>query len=159
MSPWGWRPERTQGIWRHGPLWLKPLVAVSPWAGAVVCALLMYVVGDTLTTAKGVLFDLPDAGFAEGADTSLVALAIPLRNETTVFFDDARYAIDDGTSAAVLREHLSDRIAKAPHKNLLVLSDRRIPSGDLMRLVAIAHDSGAEKVLLADKHVKEARNE
>jgi len=158
MSPWGWRPERTQGIWRHGPLWLKPLVTVSPWAAVVICSMLIYVVSDSLTAAKGVLFDLPDAGFAEGADTSLVALVMPLKNETTVFFDDARYAIDDGTSLSVLGEHIADRLGKVPRKTLLVLSDRRIPCGDLMRLAGVARSSGVEKVFFANKHA-EARNE
>jgi len=155
MSPWGWRPERTQGIWRHGPLWFKPLVNVSPWAAAVVCCLLMYVVGTSLTSAKGVLFDLPDAEIADGAETSLVALVLPLRNETTVFFDDARYSLDDGKSAAVLGEHLAERIGKVPQKTLLVLSDWRIPCGDLSRFAALARSSGVEKILFANKHGEE----
>jgi len=156
MSSWGWRPERTQGIWRHGPLWLKPLVAVSPWAAATVCLLLMYVVGDSLTAAKGILFELPDAGVAEGEATSLVALVMPLKNETTVFFDDARYSIDDGSSVAVLGEHLAERVSKVPNKTLLVLADRRIPCGDLMRIAAIARTSGAGKVLFANRHAEDA---
>ena len=24
MSPWGWTPERTLGIWRYGAIWLRP---------------------------------------------------------------------------------------------------------------------------------------
>lgn len=152
MSPWGWRPERTQGIWRHGPLWIKPLVIASPWAAVVICCMLMYVVGNALTAEKGVLFDLPDTDAADGAQTSLVALVMPLRNETTVFFDDARYAIADGTAAAVLGKDLADRLGRVPQKTLLVLADRRIPCGDLMRLAAIARSSGVEKVLFANKH-------
>lgn len=155
MSPWGWRPERTQGIWRHGPLWLRPLVMISPWAAAALCFMLMYVVGDALTTSKGVLFDLPDAGLADGEATSLVALVMPLRNETTVFFDDARYAIDDGTSAAILGEHLANRVGKVQQKTLLVLADRRIPGGDLAQLAAIARSSGVRKVLFANKRTAE----
>jgi len=159
VSPWGWRPERTQGIWRHGPLWLRPLIMVSPWAAAALCYMLMYVVGDALTSAKGVLFDLPDAGLADGEATSLVALVMPLRNETTVFFDDARYAIDDGTSAAVFGEHLAERIDKVPQKTLLVLADRRIPAGDLAQIAALARSSGAKKVLFANKQSEEGVGE
>jgi len=152
MSPWGWRPERTQGIWRHGPLWFRQLALLSPWASAALGLMLMYVVGDSLTAARGLLFDLPDAAHGEGEATSLVALVVPLKNETTVFFDDARYTIDDGTSAAGFGGSLSDRIARSPHKTLLVLADRRVPSGDLVQIAAIARASGVKKVLLANKH-------
>jgi len=155
MSPWGWCPERTQGIWRHGPLWFRQLAALSPWATALVCMMLMYVVGDSLTAARGVLFDLPDASPDEGEATSLVALVMPLKNETTVFFDDARYTIGDGTSAAVFGENLASRIARSPQKTLLVLADRRIPGGDLAQIAAIARSSGVEKLLLANKHAED----
>lgn len=155
MSPWGWRPERTQGIWRHGPLWLKPLVVVSPWAAAALALMTTYVVGDTLTAARGTLFDLPDADFAEGARTSLVALVMPLRNEPTVFFDDARYSLDDGASVTTLGEHLTDRMGRSPQKTLLVLADRRIPWNDLAKFASVARKSGVEKVLFANKHAEE----
>jgi len=156
MSPWGWRPERTQGIWRHGPLWFRPLAAISPWASAALCLMLMYVVGDSLTAAHGVLFDMPGFCLDEGAATSLVALVMPLKNETTVFFDDARYSVDDSTSAAVFRENLAERLSRIPNKTLLVLADRRIPVGDLAHIAAIARMSGAQKILLANKHVKDS---
>jgi len=155
MSPWGWRPERTQGIWRHGPLWFKPLVAVAPWAAATLAFMTMYVVGDTLTAACGTLFDLPDADFAEGARTSLVALVMPLRNETTVFFDDARYSLEEGSSVTTLGEHLADRMGRSPQKTLLVLADRRIPWDDLAKFASVARESGVEKVLFASKHAED----
>jgi len=155
VSPWGWRPERTQGIWRHGPLWFRPLVMVSPWAAAVLCYMTMHVVGGSLTAAKGVLFDLPGPGLADGEATALVVLVMPLRNETTVFFDDARYALDDGTSVAVLGEHLAERMGREPQKTLLVLADRRIPCGDLATLAAVARSSGADKVLFANKSAED----
>jgi len=155
MSPWGWRPERTQGIWRHGPLWLKPLVAISPWAAAVLALMTTYVVGDTLTAARGTLFDLPDADAAEGVRTSLVALVMPLRNETTVFFDDARYSLEDRASAASFGEHLAERAHRSPQKSLLVLVDRRVPWNDLATFAAVARSSGIEKLLFANKHAEE----
>lgn len=154
MSPWGWRPERTQGIWRHGPLWFRQLASLSPWASAALCFMLMYVVGGSLTAAPGLLFDLPDACHDEGEPTPLVALVMPLKNETTVFFDDARYSICDGTSAAVFGDNLAERMARGPCKTLLVLADRRIPGGDLAQIAAIARTSGVRKVLLANKRAE-----
>jgi len=156
MSPWGWRPERSQGIWRHGPLWFRQLASLSPWASAVLCLMLMYVVGDSLTAAKGVLFDLPEASRPdEGEVTSLVALVMPLKNETTVFFDDARYTIGDGALSAEFGKNLADRLAGSPCKTLMVLADRRIPGGDLAQIAAIARASGVKKILLANKHTED----
>jgi len=156
MSPWGWRPDRAQGIWRHGPLWFRPLSVLAPWASGALCLMLMYVVGDTLTVSKGVLFDLPDASSGEGEASALVAVVMPLKDETAVFFDDARYAIEDGASAAVLRDHLAERSGRLAKKTLLVLADRRIPCGDLMRLAEIAKASGLSKVLFANKRTEGA---
>jgi len=151
VSPWGWRPERTQGIWRHGPIWLRPIVTISPWAAAFLSLAVMYVVGDTMTAATGVLFDLPDAALAEDDTTSLVAVMLPLKNETAVFFDDARYFTDDASSMRVFSEHFSDCLSRTQKKTLLVLADRRIPYGDLARFASVVRACGAQKILFANR--------
>ena len=151
MSPWGWTPERTQGIWRHGSGWLRPFAAAVPWVTVLLLLLMLHIVGGTLTSAKGTLFDLPAAGLAEGEATGLVALAIPHAHETLVFFDDSRYVLDDAASMRVFCEHLSERVARSESKTLLVLADRRIHGGDLMDLAAVAKKGGAAKILFAQK--------
>jgi len=151
VSPWGWSPERTRGIWRHGPLWLKPLVSLSPLATAVLCLMTMYVVGNSQTMAKGVLFDLPEAACLAGVPTPLVAVVVPIKNETAVFFDDARYLVDDRASIALLGSHLAERTARLQQKTLLVLADRRVPCGDLSRLASVARAGGIDRLLFANK--------
>lgn len=155
MSPWGWRPARTQGIWQHGPLWLRPIVAVSPWAAAFLSLAVMYVTGSTMSSATGVLFDLPDAALAEEDATSLVAVVLPLKSETAVFFDDARYFTDDAASMGVFARDFTDCLARVPKKTLLVLADRRVPYGDLARFASVVRSCGAEKVLFANRHAEE----
>ena len=156
MSPWGWTPERTTGIWRHGAGWLRPFAAAAPWLTVLVLLLMLHVVAGTLTAAKGTLFDLPDAGLADGEATGLVALAIPHDHETLVFFDDSRYVLDDASSMRAFCEHLSERVARSESKTLLVLADRRIHGGDLMDLAAAAKRGGAAKVLFAQKRTEAA---
>ena len=151
MSPWGWTPERNLGIWRHGAGWLRPFVAAVPWLTVLVLLIMLYVASGTLTAAKGTLFDLPDAGLADGEATGLVALAIPHAHETLVFFDDSRYVLDDAASMRAFGEHLSERVRQSEPKTLLVLADRRIHGGDLMDIAAAAKMSGATKVLFAQK--------
>ena len=154
MSPWGWTPERTQGIWRHGAGWLRPFAAAAPWLTVLVLVLMLHVVGGTLTAAKGTLFDLPDEGLEEGEATGLVALAIPHAHETLVFFDDSRYVLDDAVSMRAFGEHLSERVARSESKTLLVLADRRIHGGDLMDIASIAKKGGVAKVLFAQKRAE-----
>ena len=64
-TPWKWTPERTLGIWRHGAAWTRPVTAAIPYLTVMLLLLMLHFVGGTLTSAKGVLFDLPDAGLAE----------------------------------------------------------------------------------------------
>ena len=156
MSPWGWRPERSPGIWRHGALWMRPFAAAVPWLTLLLLLLMFHVVAGTLTAAKGTLFELPDAGLAEGEATGLVALAIPHDHETLVFFDDSRYVLDDATSMSAFCEHLSERVARSESGTLLVLADRRIHGGDLMDLAAAAKKGGAARVLFAQKRTEAA---
>ena len=56
---WGWRPAQAEGIWRHGARWTKPLFAAVPWITLTLLLVMFGLVGDRLTAAPGVVFDLP----------------------------------------------------------------------------------------------------
>ena len=112
---------------------------------------MMHYVGGTFTSAKGVLFDLPEAGLAEGEATELVALVMPMPHETLVFFDDSRYVLGDASSAAALREHLAERLGRTANRTMLVLADRRVSGGELMKFATIARRGGVSKVLFAER--------
>lgn len=155
-TPWNWTPERTLGIWRHGAPWLRPLVAAAPYVTVLLLLLMMHVTGGALTAAKGVLFDLPDAGGDDGAATKLVALMLPHDDETLVFFDDSRYVLGDEASLGTLGENLSARAEKGHSRTLLVLADRRVSGGDLMKFAAMARRSGVDRILFAGKNKESA---
>ena len=152
MSPWGWKPERSLGIWRHGAAWLRPFAAAAPWLSVVLLVLLLHVVSGTLTAAEGTLFDLPSAAPTDAVlGEAPVALVMPVPRETLVFFDDTRYLLGEDASVRALGEQLATRFARASRKTLLVLADRRVAAGELMRLVALAKANGVERVLLSEK--------
>ena len=150
-TAWGWTPERTLGIWRHGAAWTRPVTAAVPFLTVVLLLAMLHFVGGTLTSAKGVLFDLPDAGLADGEATGLVALVMPMSHETLVFFDDSRYLLGDESSLRALGENLAMCVEKSPTKTLLVLADRRVAGGDLMRLASVARRNGVSRILFAEK--------
>ena len=151
MISWGWKPERSEGIWRYGLPAFIPVAVAAPWLSVIILILMFYIIGGTFTAAKGVLFDLPDAGIADGESTELVALVMPVRNETFVFFDDSRYVLSEPTSYDTLAKRLAERVSRTERKTLLVLCDRRVDGGELMKITALAKMSGAEKVLFAEK--------
>ena len=150
-SSFNWRPERTLGIWRCGAPCLKPFVACAPWVTVGLLLLMFHLVGGTLVSEKGVLFDLPDAGLADGEATGPVALITPVERDTLVFFDDSRYLLGDAASAASLAEHLAGSVARTKRRTVLALADRRVSAGDLMRFTSLARQSGVAKVLFAEK--------
>lgn len=159
MTPWGWSVGRPRGVRDGGIVWLQPFVAAVPWITVGLLFILMCRVGDAFTLAKGVAFDLPPAGGQlEGAVTPMVALVIPDPKEvkTLVFFDDARYTLGDWMSEKSLDTELSKRTADVSEKSLLVLADRGVPGGDIMRFAEIARLAGVKKVLFAEKNAGRA---
>ena len=157
MSPWKWSPERTQGIWRHGPAWIKPFAAAVPWLTVILLLLMLHMVSGTFVSERGMLFDLPESsGLDEGDSASFVALVMPMPHETLVFFDDARYTMGDETSASAFAAHLEDRVSKSDRKTLLVLADRRVATGELMKIAAMARRSGVGSILFAEKRAGKA---
>lgn len=151
MSQWGWTPERSQGIWRHGSVGLRPFLAAVPFLTILTILLQLHFASGTLTSADGVLFDLPDAEPTEAIDDSPVALMMPVARETLIFFDDTRYMMKDATSMQALEEQLTKSFAHGNAKSILVLADRRVASGDLMKFSSLAKKSGVRRILFAEK--------
>ena len=151
MSQWGWTPARNLGIWRYGAGWCRPIAAAIPYLTVVLLLLMMHVVGGTMTSYRGVLFDLPDGDRTDGEVSDLVALVMPVQRETMIMFDDARYLLGDAVSMRSFREDLANSAARKTGKSLLILADRRVSTGQLMEVVSAAKKSGVGKVLLADK--------
>ena len=151
MSPWGWTPERSPGIWRHGPAWLRPAAAATPYLTVGLLLLTLRFVSGTLAATEGTLFDLPAAEPTDAIDESPVALMMPMPRETLVFFDDTRYLMGDAASMRALGEQLANRFSQGTRKSLLVLADRRVAGGEMMRLASLAKASGVERILFAEK--------
>lgn len=154
-SEWGWSGRINGAAVRHDIAWLRPLVAAAPWATLAILVLMMSLLAGTLAIREGVLFELPDSGLGEGESTSLVALLLPVSHETLVFFDDARFILGDAQSMEAFRGQLSERAEKLKEGTLLVLADRRISTGELMRFAAVAKGGGIRQVLFAERRRKE----
>ena len=151
MSQWGWTPARNLGIWRYGAGWSRPIAAAIPCLTICLLLIMMHMVGGTLTSCRGVLFELPDGVPSDGEVSELVALVMPVQHETMIVFDDARYLLGDAASMRSFAEDLSGGAERRAGKTLLILADKRVSTGHLMEVVSAAKRSGVAKVLLADK--------
>ena len=151
MSQWGWTPARNLGIWRYGAGWSRPIAAAIPCLTVCLLLIMMHMIGGTMTSYRGVLFDLPEGALSDGEASELVALVMPVQHETMIVFDDARYLLGDAASMRSFGEDLSGSVERRTGKSLLILADRRVSTGHLMEIVSAAKRSGVGKVLLAGK--------
>ena len=151
---WGWHPRQSEGIWLHGCAWAKPLFAAAPWVTLIMLLVLFAFIGDRLPQVPGILCDLPPPVAGQAQATGLAALVLPgagVTEETLVFFDDARYSLSDETSVATLKERIGIRAGTEPSSTILLLADRRVPTGDVLRLVGLARESGLMRVQIAER--------
>lgn len=153
-SSWGWSTGRTSWAAGCGEHWFRPFVASAPWITLGVLILMLFIGGNALTAANGVLFELPEGDADQGARTSLVALVMPTKRETLVFFDDARFVFGDSLSRSTLVSQLTERAAKLGETTLLVLADRRTDAGVLMALATDARRAGMKRILFAEKNAE-----
>ena len=156
MSQWGWTPARNLGIWRYGAGWSRPIAAAIPCLTVCLLLIMMHMIGGTMTSCRGVLFELPDGALSDGEASELVALVMPVQHETMIVFDDARYLLGDAASMRSFVEDLSGSAERRTGKALLILADTRVSTGHLMEIVSAAKRSGVGKVLLAGKREGDA---
>ena len=142
------------GIWRHGPAWARPFVAAAPWVTVALLLALFVLVSPRVTAVPGLAFDLPKGEVKDAQDPALAAIVAPVPGDdekTLVFFDDARYVLPDDASEAVFRNSLDRRVASLQDKTLLLLVDRRVSSGTLMRIAGIVRSAGVKGLSVAEK--------
>lgn len=133
------------------------LVQMAPWLTVMLIAGLFAFLHGALAPVPSLLFDLPEAGAADSVKPGLVALLIPGDIEgaetdgTLVYFDDARYVLSDPASLDEFSSRLGERAVEAKCGVLTLLSDRRVPVGDVMKVMAIAKSRRLVHVQLAEK--------
>lgn len=137
--------------------WFRYLSQTAPWLTLLLTAVLFVFLQGTLSPVPSLLFDLPEAGAADSAKPGLVALLIPGDIEgaeedgTLVYFDDARYVLSDPLSLDEFSDRLGDRAIETKCGVLTLLTDKRVPTGDVMKIMALAKSARLLHVQLAEK--------
>lgn len=154
---WSRLIRRHRSIYRFGGVWAQALLASVPWIDALIVVVLLLAVNQRMVVSPGVLFDLPRAQLREGMHAGLTALMIsvardlPGADETLVFFDDDRYLIRDAEQMSVLSERVKSRVALGVRRDMLLLADKRVPHGDVVRFVNAVREAGVQRVNVAEK--------
>ncbi|MBR3924096.1 MAG: biopolymer transporter ExbD [Kiritimatiellae bacterium] len=137
--------------------WFRYLVQMAPWLTVLLIAAFFLILQSVMAPVPSLLFDLPEAGAADSVKPGLVALLIPGDIEgaetdgTLVYFDDARYVLSDPVSLEELSNRLGERAVETKSGVLTLLSDRRVPAGDVMKVMALAKARRLLHVQLAEK--------
>jgi len=154
---WSKDVRRHRSIYRFGAAWAQILLAAVPWINAVILVVLLLAINHRMVVSPGVMFDLPRAALREGSHPGLTALMIsvardvPGEDETFIFFDDDRYSVQDADQMTTLSEHVKGRVSIGANRDLLLLADKRVPHGDVMRVVNAMREAGVERVNVAEK--------
>jgi len=154
---WSRQVRRHRSIYRFGGAWPQALLTAVPWLDAIVVVVLLLAVNQRMVISPGVVFELPRAPLREGTHVGLTALMIsvvrdaPGADETLVFFDDDRYLTQDEEQMAMLSERVKSRVALGVRRELLLLADKRVPHGDVVRFVNAVREAGVQRVNVAEK--------
>ena len=146
-----------RGVYRFGGPWAQAVLYSVPWINTLILIVLLFLYHQRIAISPGIVFDLPSAPLREGSHTGLTALMFAVthesmaRDEALVFFDDARYMVQDDEQMSTLAEQIRLRMKNADSKDFLLLADKRVSHGDIMRFVTILRNTGVSKVNVAER--------
>lgn len=127
---------------------------VVPWIDIVLVAALAYFACNRTTIQHGKTFELPKATTREGLLENAIPVIMLLTadgGDTLVFVGDDRLELDDAGFPFKLKERIRDRMHLTNVHDMLLMADRRIPHGDVIRLVNLARESGISRVSVSVK--------
>ncbi len=146
-----------RGVNRFGGPWAQAILFSVPWINTLILIVLLYLYHERIAVSPGIVFDLPETPLRDGSHTGLTALMFAVthesmaREEALVFFDDARYVVQDSEQMSKLTDQIRLRMKSATSRDFLLLADKRVSHGDIMRFVTILCNAGVSKVNVAEK--------
>lgn len=150
-----------KSVYQPGGVLIHALSVSIPWITALFLFGLLIVFHRSVAVTPGVLFDLPQAPLRGGSQNAFTAMMIPVGSEnrpggqdTLLFFDDDRFLTSDLSQLEALAERLRQVVSLAQKEGdgtLLLLADKRVSHGEVMRFVSLAREAGVRKVNVAIK--------
>ena len=155
---WGDMIKKRRSIHsRFGNRWFQSFSGGIPWIDSIIIVVLLLAVNHRLTIVPGIVFDLPSAPLRGGTHNALIAVMVPVGQdvsrgrETLIFFDDERFSMNDEELLLRLSEKVRNRIQASSNHDLLLLADKNVPHGDVIRFVNIVREAGVRRVNVGEK--------
>lgn len=155
---WSWVVKKHRSVHtRFDNRWFQGFSGGIPWIDAIIIIVLLLSVNKQLTIVPGMVFELPAAPLRGGTHSALTAVMVPVvqdlssGSETLVFFDDERFSMNDEELLLRLATKVRNRIQASSNHDLLLLADKKIPHGDVIRFVNIVREAGVSRVNVAEK--------
>lgn len=130
------------------------LISVAPWLNVVLLCMFFAILDARFVLQPGVVVRLPVAPFAEGLRSRMTAVVLSLETGLpgarmeTVVFDDAHYAAADEKQMERLKSALRAAAGRHPDDGLIVLADRGVQLGTVVRIFNMAREAGIREVNL-----------
>lgn len=153
---WSDQIKTHRNIYRFGGVWAQVLLTAVPWLNVVILICLLLGLQGQFVIHPGVVLDLPAEPIREGTYKGLTAFVItaagdtPNTEETIAFLDDERYLVRDREQMEMFATRLKSRLAAGARPEILLLSDARVPQGDVIHIVNVAREAGLERVNIAE---------
>jgi len=133
------------------------LISMTPWLNLVLLIVFMFVLDAKFVLQPGVVVELPEAPFTDGARSVLRAVVIAVETgvpgvrEEVIFFDDEYYRVKNEQHLQRLRRALDAAAQRHPGWGLILLADRRVQLGTLTAIFNIAREAGIRSVNLGTR--------
>jgi biopolymer transport protein ExbD len=155
---WSQDIRKRRSVYRFGNAWAQSLFAATPWLTVIVIVVALFLAHGRIAVTPGVMFDLPPAPLAEGSQGGGVTVLMfsvshdtLAGDETLVFFDDERYHLQDDDQFTSLANRIGDTARLERYQEMLLLADKSVPHGDVMRFINLARQAGVKRVNVAQK--------
>ena len=156
LRQWNWLQTRRGQPFRSHAAFLRVFCAAAPFLSFLVILLSFKMAADRYVTTPGFLISLPER-IVTASDIApsmvLFAAASPEPSAPNgvmrIYFDDVCYKFPQDASNFSVQ--LSRKASFSREASLLILSDRNVPSGELLALGQIARKCGITKIQIAAK--------
>jgi len=133
------------------------LLSICPWLDIVLLFLYFVLLDGRLVLQPGVVIDLPESPFTEGAQSGFVVVVLSVRgsapgpDEDIVFFDDERFRVRQKEQVAALKQAFAARVKRHGDSILIIQADRGVPHGTVMDIMNMALEVGVKRANVATR--------
>ncbi len=155
-APLHWQ-ARTFEAYRPQNRLNRSLVLVAPWLDVAILLFFFLIVTSRFVLQPGIRIRLPEAPFNAGASPyGLVAVVVVqegtgVQEEEILYFDDARFVLNDPASGEKVKAALGRAAHDKPGQAMIIEADQLVRQGTMISLINQAAAAGIADVYVASR--------